>query len=187
MTGKIVLLKKEHHNLRVMYQDEAGFGRINKPKRCWCAKGHRPIVPCHHIREYRYLYGAVSPLDGEMFALVMSSADTVCMNIFLEELAKAYPDDYILLVMDNAAWHHSKTLEIPENIELYSLLPYTPELNPIEQIWEDIREKGFRNEVFITLSKVVDRLCEVTLNLMNDTSRVASITHRKWLMNALMF
>ena len=46
-----------------MFQDEAGFGRINKPKRCWCAKGHRPTVPCHHIREYRYLYGAVSPLE----------------------------------------------------------------------------------------------------------------------------
>ena len=65
-----------------------------------------------------------------MFALVMSSTDTVCMNISLEQLAKAYPDEHILPVLDKAAWHHSKTLEIPENIELYSLLPYTAELNP---------------------------------------------------------
>ena len=63
-----------------MFQDEAGFGRINKPKKCWCKKGTRPVVPCHHIREYRYLYGAVSPLDGELFTLVMTGTDTAHMN-----------------------------------------------------------------------------------------------------------
>lgn len=52
-----------------MYQDEAGFGHINKPKFCWCKKGFRPSVPCHHIREYRYAYGAVEPLTGESFFL----------------------------------------------------------------------------------------------------------------------
>jgi len=109
------------------------------------------------------------------------------MNIFLQKLSEAYPDNYILLVMDNAGWHHSKALKIPENIKPYALLPYTPELNPIEQIWEDVREKNFRNEVFITLSKVVDRLCEETLKLMDDPQRVSSITHRGWLMDALMF
>jgi putative transposase len=68
-----------------MFQDEAGFGRINKPKRCWCPRGMRPSVPCHHVREYRYLYGAVSPQDGELFTLVLPYANTVCMNVFLEE------------------------------------------------------------------------------------------------------
>ena len=57
--------------VRLMFQDEAGFGRINKPKYCWCKKGIRPSVPCHHIREYRYVYGAVEPLTGESSFLVM--------------------------------------------------------------------------------------------------------------------
>jgi transposase len=109
------------------------------------------------------------------------------MNVFLSELAKAYPDDYILLVMDNAAWHHAKTLQIPESIELFPLLPYTPELNPIEMIWDELREKGFRNEIFSSLEKVVDRLCDEVVELANDTKRVASITHRQWLYIALMF
>lgn len=65
------------------------------------------------------------------------------MNVFLRELSKAYPNDYILLVVDNAAWHSSGALQIPENIQLYPLLPYTPELNPIEMLWDEIREKGF--------------------------------------------
>jgi len=51
-----------------MFQDEAGFGRINKPKYCWCEKGVRPVVPCHHIREYRYAYGAVEPQTGSLFS-----------------------------------------------------------------------------------------------------------------------
>ena len=122
-----------------------------------------------------------------MFSLVMSGTDTACMNVFLDQLGQAYSNDYIMLILDNASWHRSKTLEIPENIELYPLLPYTPELNPIEQVWEEIREKNFLNEVFISLRKVVDRLCEGALKLMDDPARVASITHRDWLIDALMF
>ena len=107
-----------------MFEDEAGFGRINKPKYCWCAKGMRPTVPCHHIREYRYVYGAVSPMDGESFFIVMPSCDTDCMNVFLRELSKEYHDDYIFLGADNATWHRSKSLIIPDNIEIFPLLPY---------------------------------------------------------------
>ena len=170
-----------------MFRGEAGFGRINKPKRCWCSKGIRPNVPCHHIREYRYVYGAVSPLDGELFSLVLPYTNTVCMNIFLSELAKAFPEEYILLLVDNAAWHRSRALEIPGNIQLYPLLPYTPELNPIEMIWDDIREKGFRNEIFPSLVHVVDRLCDCVRSLIANPVRIRSITHRSWFVDALLF
>ena len=124
----------KYKNIRLMFQDEAGFGRINKPKRCWCKKGLRPATPCHHVREYRYAYGAVEPLTGEHFFLVLPYTNTVCMNLFLKELSKAYPKDMILLGVDGAAWHKSKTIKIPGNIKLFVLLPYTPEMNPIEQI-----------------------------------------------------
>ena len=169
-----------------MFQDEAGFGRINKPKRCWCPPGVRPRVPCHHVREFRYAYGAVSPIDGELFALVLPYADTICMNVFLRELSEAYPNDYILLVVDNAGWHRSDGLVVPANIRLYPLLPYTPELNPIEQIWEEIREKGFRNVFFPSLDKVVDQLCDTIVSLLRDPRRVMSITHRDWFIRALI-
>ena len=168
-----------------MFQDEAGFGRINKPKRCWCRKGIRPIVPCHHIREYRYLYGAVSPLDGELFSLVMPYANTDCMNVFLEELSQGYPAEYIVLVLDNAAWHSSSGLVVPANIQLYPLLPYTPELNPIEMIWDEVREKGFRNEIFKSLEAVLERLCDTVNALCSNPRRIASITRRQWLIDAI--
>lgn len=162
-----------------MFQDEAGFGRINKPKYCWCSKDIRPNVPCHHIREYRYAYGAVEPYTGESFFFILPQSNTVCMNVFLSELSKEYPEDIILLACDRASWHTSTSLEIPPNIELFYLPPATPEMNPIEQIWKEIRRRGFRNEIFSTLSKVIDRLCETICSLSDDL--VKSITNRSWI------
>ena len=167
-----------------MFQDEAGFGRINKPKYCWCEKGIRPSVPCHHIREYRYVYGAVEPLTGDSCFFVMPNCDTVCMNVFLQELSKQFEDDVVLLCCDGAAWHKSRTLVVPENIVLFHIPPYTPEMNPIEQIWKEIRKRGFKNEVFATLSKVVDRLCDVIHGLPN--SLIQSITCRNWILQCFI-
>lgn len=164
-----------------MFQDEAGFGRINKPKYCWCEKGTRPSVPCHHIREYRYVYGAVEPLTGENCFVVMPYCNTDCMNMFLEELSNTFPKDKIILACDGAAWHKSRSLKIPENIELIFIPPYTPEMNPIEQIWKEIRKRGFKNEVFQTLQKVVDRLCDTICSLSNET--IKSITGRDWILS----
>ena len=164
-----------------MFQDEAGFGRINKPKYCWCKKGIRPSVPCHHIREYRYAYGAVEPKTGENFFLIFPYCNTDCMNVFLAELAKVYPNDRIMLICDGAMWHKANSLIIPEQISLIFIPPYTPEMNPIEQIWKEIRKRGFRNEVFQTLEKVVDRLCEVIQKL--PASVIQSITGRQWILS----
>jgi hypothetical protein len=142
-----------------MFEDEAGFGRINKPKYCWCFAGVRPNVPCHHIREYRYVYGAVEPGSGESFFYVMPYCNTDCMNLYLDQLSKAYANDHILLIADGAAWHKSETLVTPE---------------------KEIRKLGFRNEVFETLAKVVDRLCETIRSLTPDT--IKSITGRSWIL-----
>ena len=177
-------MKKVFNNskrVRLMFQDEAGFGRINKPKHCWCRKGVRPRVPCHHIRQYRYAYGAVDPVSGDGYFLILPYCNTVCMNIFLEHLSAAYPDDYIILVCDGAAWHKSGSLRVYPNIELMFIPPYTPEMNPIEQIWKELRARGFHNEVFQTLDKVVDRLCNTIRCLTRETIR--SITGRSWILS----
>jgi len=166
-----------------MFEDEAGFGRINKPKYCWCFPGLRPTVPCHHIREYRYVYGAVEPQTGESFFLVLPYCNTDWMNVFLAELSAAYPNDFILMVTDGASWHRANGLQIPDNIELFFLPPATPEMNPIEQIWKEIRKRGFRNEIFKTLDKVIDRLCDTISSLSNET--VKSITGRGWILSSV--
>ena len=93
------------------------------------------------------MYGAVEPLTGDSCFFVMPNCDTVCMNVFLQELSKQFADDVVLLCCDGAAWHKSKTLIVPENIVLFHIPPYTPEMNPIEQIWKEIRKRGFNTNL----------------------------------------
>jgi len=143
----------------------------------------RPTVPCHHIREYRYAFGAFEPETGENFFLISSKCDTVSMNVFVGQLSEKYYDDHILLCCDRASWHMSKTLQNFDNITIFPLLPYTPEMNPSEQIWRELRTTGFKNEIFHTLNDVVDRLCETICDLSNET--VKSITGRDWILSML--
>lgn len=103
------------------------------------------------------------------------------MNVFLEELGKQYSDDIILLCCDGASWHKSAALCIPENIQLFFLPPYTPEMNPIEQIWKEIRKIGFRNEVFASLEKVVSRLCDTICSISSQS--IQHITARSWILS----
>ena len=127
-----------------MFGDEARFGRMNRPRPCWAPIGIRPKVASQLIREYVYLYGAVSPKDGTCVYLVMPAPDTECFQIFLETVAKKYYKELILLFVDGAGNHCSDELEIPANIILHLLPPYSPELNPQENLWDEIREKIFK-------------------------------------------
>jgi putative transposase len=108
-------------------------------------------------------------LTGESFFLVLPYSNTVCMNLFLDRLAKNFPDDIIVIVCDGAAWHKSGTLVVPKNIILRYLPPATPEMNPIEQIWKELRKRGFRNEIFHTLDHVIDSLCKTISSLSTHT------------------
>ena len=161
-----------------MYQDEAGFGRISKMSSCWAPQGIRPSIPSHYMREYRYCYGAVDAQTGDSFFLIAGGCNTEWTNEFLRQVSQAYPDDYILLVMDNAIWHKSSTLEIPSNIELTFIPPYTPEMNPIEQVWKEIRKRGFKNKAFQTLEAVIDKLQEVIQGLGKSVLRPT--VSRQW-------
>ena len=161
-----------------MYQDEAGFGRISKMSSCWGPQGIRPSIPSHYMREYRYCYGAVDAQTGDSFFLIAGGCNTEWTNEFLRQVSQAYPDDYMLLVMDNAIWHKSSTLEIPNNVELSFIPPYTPEMNPIEQVWKEIRKRGFKNKAFQTLEAVIDKLQEVIQGL--EKSVLKSTVSRQW-------
>lgn len=162
-----------------MYQDEAGFGRISKPSACWAPRGMRSTVPCHHVREFRYCYGAVDAHTGDAFFIIAGACNTAWMNEFLHQLSAYYSDDYLILVMDNATWHKSQALELPENITCTFIPPYTPEMNPIEQVWAEIRKRGFKNKAFKSLEEVILKLETVIQNL--ETECLRRIVHRKWI------
>lgn len=168
-------------SLRITFQDEARFGRINDPKRCWCRKGFRPIVGKQIVREYTYAYGAFSPKDGVADFLILPSMDGQNMNIFLEEISSRHKDEYILLVCDKAPCHREGALTVPINIKLLYLPPRCPELNPSENIWDEMREKFFTNLVFDSMDAVEDKLEEAMIYYDKNREIVRSITGFNWI------
>jgi transposase len=127
-----------------MFADEARFGRMNRIGPCWAPVGTRPAVAAQLIREYIYLYGAVSPRDGTCVYLIMPTSSTASFQVFLQVLARRFTQQDILLVLDGAPNHRCGDLTVPDNITLLYLPPYSPELNPKENLWDEIREKGLQ-------------------------------------------
>lgn len=160
-----------------MAADEGRFGRLGEVRSCWCPKGIRPIVPKQQVREYVYAYAAVAPELGQMTSLVLPYANTKMMNLFLKQVSEDFPGYFIIMQVDKAAWHRSKSLQIPENIRLLTQPAHSPELMPVEHLWEDIRENYFYNRVFKSMSKVVDELCKGIVDLVSDPERLRSMTY----------
>jgi len=141
----------------------------------------RPRTARQIVREYVYVFGAVSPSDGRHDSLILPWANTQAMSIFLEELSHRYPDEYLLIFMDQAGWHKAKSLRVPPNIELAFLPPYSPELNPQEQVWDELREKHFGNRLFNSLKAVIDAAVKGLQRLESSPLTVRRLTKRKWL------
>lgn len=164
-----------------MFQDEARFGCISDPRRCWAPPGVRPVVGAHVVRQYTYAFVAVSPHDGVLDSLILPTVSAVTMSIFLEEVATRHADQFVLLVLDGAGWHQAADLKIPDNMRLVLLPPYSPELNPAEHLWEEIREKWFTNLVFRDLDGVEDILEDSLHTLEHDRHRVADLAGFDWI------
>ena len=158
-----------------MFADEARFGRMNRPRPCWAAAGIRPKVAAQLIREYIYLYGAVCPKDGTCVYLIMPTSDTACFQAFLDVLSRKFGRHDILLVVDGAPNHHSGNLIVPDNIKLLFLPPYAPELNPKENLWEEIREKIFKNYALKSIDAVRAKLRQAILYIERNPAIVKSI------------
>lgn len=168
-----------------MFQDEARFGRISDCRRCWCKKPQRPLVKAMLTHEYTYVYAAVSPHDGALDSLVLPHVNTACMQVFLDEVAARYPDQNIVMVIDGAGWHKSKALRLPENLRLLLLPPYSPELNPQEQVWAQLREQFFHNRVFDSLDALEEHLVLALHLLESEHERWRRLTAWPWIVNLL--
>ena len=166
--------------IRLMFGDEAAFGRISEISKSWAPPGVRPLVPYMIVREHIQVYGAVDPNDGEQCYIIAPKCNTEWTNEFLKVLSERFSNDYILLAWDNASWHKSKTLIVPDNIRLFYLPPRTPEMNPVEQVWPEVRV-AFKNKIFNSLNDVVDKLCCSLISLHN--SDIQNITARQWIID----
>lgn len=145
-------------------QDESRFGLFTKNGKALTAKGIKPICPFHQVFKSTYLFGAFSPINGDKFLLEMPECNANTFQIFLNEFSKQNVDEFKIIILDNGAFHKAKKLIIPENIVLVFLPPYSPELNPAENIWAGLKRK-FTNKLHKTLDEVSDFITESLKNL----------------------
>ena len=168
-----------------MFQDEARFGRISDVRRCWAPKPVRPVCQGMITHEYTYAYGAVDVCTGQLDSLILPHVNTECMQLFLDEVSNRHPEKRIVMVIDGAGWHRSDSLKTPSNIYLLRLPPYAPELNPIEHVWDELREKFFHNKVFNSLDALEEQLLLALKTLEDNPDNVASIVSWSWIVSAL--
>ncbi len=157
------------------------MGQQNTCTRIWAEKGTRPRVVKQQQFESAYLFGAVCPAKDRGVALVLPIANTEAMRLHLTEISKAISKGrHGLVIVDQAAWHTTHRLEIPANITLLNLPPVSPELNPVERIWEKLREDSLANRCFKNFNDIVESCCEAWNVFVNKKNNIKSLCSRCW-------
>ena len=172
---------KQGRSVRLMFQDEGRFGLLGKPRRCWAPAGVRPVVGARLLRKFSYAFAAVSPHDGVMDSLILPWVNASTMSMFLATVSQRHTDEYIVMVMDQAGWHIAHELEVPKNMRLVLLPPYSPQINPAEHIWDALRENCIGNTVFASLDAADKALSKGLRSLESDPERMQSLTGFEWI------
>ena len=143
--------------VRTFVMDEARLGRQGTPTRVWARTGSRPTAVRQTKYEWVYLYAAVEPSTGESVALLAPNVDTGTFNVFLRMLsAELKPGEHVVLILDGAGWHKSKSLAVPDNVTCLLLPAYSPELNPAENLWHYLRSHHLSNRAYADYDDLLD-------------------------------
>lgn len=157
------------------------MGQQGTLSRIWAKRGTRPRAPRDTRYTWAYIFGAVCPARGVAAGLVMPFADTGAMNAHLVEIAATVaPGAHAVLVLDGAGWHGANQLEVPDNVSLVLLPPYSPELNPVENVWQFLRANWLAISVFDDYPAIVDACCTAWNRFAHRPDIIASITSRQW-------
>lgn len=168
--------------IELWFQDEARIGQKGRATRVWYARGVRPRRPVQIGYHSAWLFGAVCPHQDRGCALVLPIATTAAMNAFLAELSTHVADDaHAVIVLDGAGWHTANDLRMPANLTLVRLPPYSPELNPVEKLWQHLRERSLSHRVLPDYEAVIAAACDAWNRLIAEPGRIASLTSFPWL------
>ena len=168
--------------IEVWWQDEARVGQQGTLTRVWAERGSRPPAPRDQRYEWAYLFGAVCPARGIGAGLVLPFANAAMMSLHLAEISiQVAPGAHAVVVLDGAAWHQQgDTLHVPGNLTLLHLPPYSPELNPVENVWAWLRGNRLSNRVFDSYDAIVGACADAWNSLIAVPERITSIATRPW-------
>jgi transposase len=178
----LIEAKDKTKKIRYWCGDESRLGLKTVEGRAITLKGVKPVGTTQFKRENFYLYGLVEPLTGESFIWEISHLNTECFQKFLEKFAAKYPEEIHVIQLDNGAFHLSNSLQVPENIILLFQPAYTPEVNPIERLWKEIK-KNLSWECFENLDELREAVWKQIQKL--DESIVFSVTGWGYILDAL--
>ena len=167
--------------VEVWFGDEARIGQKNKITRRWAPIGTRPAAPKDQRTVSTYIFGAICPQHGKGAALVLPRCNIEAMNLHLAEIAIAVaPGAHAVLLVDQAGWHLSAKLAVPDTITIVPLPPKCPELNPVENVWQFMRDNWLSNRIFQSGEDLVGHCCEAWNKLVDQPWHIMSIGLRDW-------
>lgn len=167
--------------IELWFQDEMRVGQKNPITRRWARRGTRPRAPHDQRTAWAYLFGAICPAEGKGAGLVMPFCDTPAMQEHLIEIGRRVaPDAHAVVLLDQAGWHLAAALAVPDNITLLSLPPRSPELNPVENVLQFLRDNQLSNRVFKGYDDIVTHCCAAWNDFIHQPWRIRSIGSRTW-------
>lgn len=180
---EISRIKKEldSNNIEVWWQDESRVGQQGSLSRVWAAKGTRPRVVRQRQFLNTYIFGACCPDKDKGCALILPECHTGMMQLHLDEISKNIEDGFhAIVIIDRASWHTTEALNIPSNISLLPLPPYSPELNPMEQVWQKIKGDSLTNRTFKDYDDIVESCAKAWNSFCDEDGNIKSLCSRAW-------
>jgi len=175
-------VKHPGKHIDVYFQDEGRFGLHGTLTRIWAQRGSGPLRYRQTDYEWVYVFGSVCPATADAHACLMPLANTEVMSLYLENFSRHLSKDvHAILVLDRAGWHIAKKLRVPENITLLHLPAYSPELNPMELPWREMRQKKMSNRIFVGVEDLDNAVAEAWLDLTKQRESIRSLCLFPWI------
>ena len=169
-------------SVEVWFQDEARFGQKGTLTRIWSERGKRACALRSLGYEWTHLYGSVCPQTGAAHGLLLPYADLEGMQIYIDDFACSRPEDvFTVLVCDRAGWHTSGKLLLPDTMMLLCLPPKSPELNPAELLWREMRQKHLGNRVFPDVEMMCEEISLAWMQVIENPQSLKSLCGFDWI------
>lgn len=167
--------------MEIWFQDEARLGQKNGRSRIWARTGTRPPLPADQRYQNAYLFGAICPRLGKGAGLMLPNANTQAMQMHLDEISRTVAAKaHAVVLMDRAGWHKAEKLAIPDNLTIILLPSRSPELNPVENTWQYLRQNWLSNTVFENYDDIIEAGCNAWNKLIAQPETIMSIGLRDW-------
>jgi hypothetical protein len=168
--------------VEIWFQDEARVGQKGSLSYMWAPVGSRPLMVRDNRHDTAYIFGAICPARAVGAAIITPAANTECMNLHLAEIsAQVTPGSIAAVICEGAGWHQkSGELELPDNIVMVSLPPYTPELNAMENVWDYLRANQLSAGVWDSYDEILEACAEAWNGFIEDPDRIRSVGTRAW-------